>query len=76
MTSRYSVRPTVQIPPLPDPLIPWLRRCVKDLKISRIGFIHEQAGLEISLRHSCRKHKDDLVVCYRDADGCSPATPP
>jgi hypothetical protein len=45
------------------------RRCVKDLKIARIQFSPERAGLEIGLRHNCWKHEEDLVLCYGSVRG-------
>lgn len=40
-------------------------RCVKDLKVSRIQASPGQAGVEISLRHNCWKHDEDLVISYQ-----------
>jgi len=41
-------------------------RCIKDLKISGINVTDDLTAIEMSLRHNCWKHDEDLVICYQD----------
>ncbi|MFD0262702.1 hypothetical protein ACFVH7_31065 [Kitasatospora indigofera] len=51
------------------------RRCVKDLTLHRAGYVHDGQDLDLSFRHNCWKHDEDLVIRYTGVTDVRISTP-
>ncbi|MFD9591264.1 hypothetical protein ACFWA9_00690 [Kitasatospora sp. NPDC059973] len=51
------------------------RRCVKDLTLHQAAFLQEEKALDLSLRHNCWKHEENLVIRYAGVTAVRISTP-